>query len=335
MIKASLIVSKPYQENKIFDRANKNLNRDDCLVGFTFLKECFLKHGVDLSTQDINSPDESEIVIFNEMPKQMPSIDNVSKNHLIILESPLVVKNSWEKNNLDHFKNVFSWNDNEPPSSCNYTKINYAFDIPKTIKIDGDRNKLCTLISAHKLSDDENELYTERIKAIRWFEENKPQKFSLYGIGWDKPALTGLMRIFKKIPFLHSLLPFKKYPSYKGKVSNKREVLESYDFALCYENIKDLDGYITEKIFDCFFAGTIPIYLGAKNINRYIPDNCYIDKRKFETYDELYRFLNEMNSEEKFKIRENISNYLNSKEVKQFSAESFANSIVKNIMKGI
>lgn len=31
----------------------------------------------------------------------------------------------------------------------------------------------------------------------------------------------------------------------------------------CFENVRDLPGYITEKIFDCFFAEYIPIYWGG------------------------------------------------------------------------
>ena len=72
------------------------------------------------------------------------------------------------------------------------------------------------------------------------------------------------------------------FPSWKGPIDNKKKVLEQYRFAICYENVQDSPGYITEKIFDCFFAGCIPLYRGASNISDYIPSSCYIDRRKLK-----------------------------------------------------
>jgi hypothetical protein len=42
-------------------------------------------------------------------------------------------------------------------------------------------------------------------------------------------------------------------------VDSKKNTLEKYKFSICYENARDIPGYITEKIFDCFFAGCVPI----------------------------------------------------------------------------
>lgn len=41
-------------------------------------------------------------------------------------------------------------------------------------------------------------------------------------------------------------------------------------------------GYITEKIFDCFFPGVIPIYWGAENVTDYIPQDTFIDRRNLK-----------------------------------------------------
>jgi hypothetical protein len=48
------------------------------------------------------------------------------------------------------------------------------------------------------------------------------------------------------------------YLSYKGKIDSKKDTLEKYKFSICYENARDTPGYITEKIFDCFFAANSP-----------------------------------------------------------------------------
>ena len=53
---------------------------------------------------------------------------------------------------------------------------------------------------------------------------------------------------------------------------------QSVQFALCFEN-SILKGWVTEKIFDCLFTGTIPIYLGAPEICGHVPAECFIDMR--------------------------------------------------------
>lgn len=45
---------------------------------------------------------------------------------------------------------------------------------------------------------------------------------------------------------------------------NKREYLKNFMFCACPENVS-VKGWVTEKIFDAFASGTIPIYYGAHN----------------------------------------------------------------------
>jgi len=57
------------------------------------------------------------------------------------------------------------------------------------------------------------------------------------------------------------------YGSLFGKWVPIIETLKDYRFSICIENFVD-DLYFTEKLLNCFATGTIPIYLGAKNIGR-------------------------------------------------------------------
>ncbi len=77
----------------------------------------------------------------------------------------------------------------------------------------------------------------------------------------------------------------------------KLDVLSRYKFCLGFENTS-FPGYITEKIFDCFLAGTIPIYMGAPDILDYIPRSCFVDLRRFNNYDELGEYLNAFSASE-------------------------------------
>jgi hypothetical protein len=128
------------------------------------------------------------------------------------------------------------------------------------------------------------ELYTERIRAIMHFAAS--DDFDLYGHGWDQPnALI-------PPPALRTLSP-----RFRGEPSDKIATLTGYRFALCFENAV-FPGYITEKIWDCFAAGTIPVYLGAPDVDRHIPRAAYVDAHEYPAYGALERHLRSMTTTE-------------------------------------
>jgi hypothetical protein len=54
------------------------------------------------------------------------------------------------------------------------------------------------------------------------------------------------------------------------------QVLNKYKFVICVENSIQ-NGYVTEKIFNCLFAKSIPIYSGAPNIYSYFNKDVFVD----------------------------------------------------------
>jgi hypothetical protein len=68
-------------------------------------------------------------------------------------------------------------------------------------------------------------------------------------------------------------------------------IFSKYKFIICYEN-SYAPGYITEKIFNCFFAQTIPIYKGSPIIEQYINPNAFIDARNLNKTINLIKKLN-------------------------------------------
>lgn len=162
------------------------------------------------------------------------------------------------------------------------------------------------------------DLYNYRMKAIVHFA-NKPY-FSLFGTNWE--IHTHLTIQEKKA--IVQLNP--------KKIEDKYKVLSKYQFALCFENC-EYPGYITEKIFDCFICGCIPVYKGAPDIDRFIPSNLYIDMRKFSSFEELDLFLQNLTQEEITGYRKRISEYLKSKEFHSFTDRAFANEILGAALK--
>ena len=180
--------------------------------------------------------------------------------------------------------------------------------------------------------EDPHNLYPERVKAIRWFERYAPQDFDLFGVGWDKPALRqGALGRAERLAYKLLGSQFKPFPSYRGRINQKSDVLEKTRFSICYENVRDIPGYVTEKIFDCFFSGCVPVYWGASNITSHIPDNCFIDRRNFKTTHQVWSFLKAMSEVEYKGYQKNIRDFLNSHKAFPYSNQYFSNTIAETI----
>ena len=322
------------KKNFLFENNNAAIG-DNLLTPMVRLREYANSKNIEVGTTDVITVDEADAIVFVDMPKShnktlQDALKSNKNLYLLALESPLVTPRSYEKTSHALFKKVFTWSDElikENPSK--YIKINYAYDIPKSINKNLEsKSKLCCIISGNKKVSFKNELYSERLKAIKWFEKNHIEDFDLYGTGWDEYKIQNKYAnfLFKKSKLSKIIKP--NFTSYKGKVERKKPILEKYKFSICYENARDIPGYITEKIFDCFFAGCVPVYLGADNITEHIPKECFIDKREFDTYEKLYKYMKNMNDEVYMNYLENIESFLNSEKAYQFSSECFAKTLV-------
>ena len=108
----------------------------------------------------------------------------------------------------------------------------------------------------------------------------------------------------------------------KGTVISKSETLSRYKFAICFENMI-LPGWITEKIFDCFAAGCVPIYWGAPEITDVIPAECFIDMRQFEGFHDLRDFLHRMTPTQVTRHRDAARAFLESAGYDRFRPQGF------------
>lgn len=61
----------------------------------------------------------------------------------------------------------------------------------------------------------------------------------------------------------------------------KIETISNYKFNLSLENLGSED-YVTKKLYEPLIARSVPVYLGAPNVNNFVPGNkCYIDEILF------------------------------------------------------
>lgn len=341
MKKISYIVDKPYYNNKIFDSNYLGSNF------FELMKEKFSELGFHISSNDILPPSEADIILYNDYRKKYKFNDKL--HVLIALESIAVKPENFDLKKIEKFDLVFTWN-TDIVDNVKIFNLNYSYDLSysKFLNFDQKKQFICN-ISANKFSNHKSELYSERIKAIEFFEEYDGL-FDLYGFNWDKSfkfpyiynffkalnnfrILRGLGKLLIKLIKVFSLerLIFRNYNCYKGVIDDKYSVLKKYKFSICYENVTDINGYITEKIFDCFKNGTIPIYLGAKDIFEYIPRNTMIHFKDFDNYPDLKDYLEEIDRDKFNSYQNNIKEFLNSNKAKRFDSKENAKTIVNKI----
>ena len=160
------------------------------------------------------------------------------------------------------------------------------------------------------------DLYKKRLDAINYFSHF--EGFDLYGTKWNDVDNLDI----KTQQSIKILKP--------RSVNDKISTMSEYKFALCFENCV-FPGYITEKIFDCFAAGTIPIYLGAPDISDYIPADTFIDYRKYKNFEVLNKFLINLTEKEIHKYLKAIHSYINSQRYSIFTEELFASKILEII----
>jgi len=153
------------------------------------------------------------------------------------------------------------------------------------------------------------DLYKIRIDAVRNFAAR--DDFFLFGYNWDVAQ-----RYVKEI----RNLSFANKPSF---CDNKIHTLSSFRFTLAFENCI-FPGYVTEKIFDAMLAGTVPIYLGAPDIEDYVTKDCFIDYRDYEDFQSLWQDILSWSEDKWLKKREAIKDFLESSAYLPFKEDQVA-----------
>lgn len=362
-----------FNKNRMLeDLETSGFGADNSNYNMALFVRKLMVRGHQVSTIDTEAIEVYDKIIFNEYPEILfTGFPNkylyrllkrgFKELYLINMESAAIKPNNWVISKHAPFKKIFTWHDDYVDNkkyirlhSCSHKKSDQVYFDAK------EHRKFCMLIARQKFSNGEGELYSERVKAIRWFEKKQPQDFDLYGGGWDEFVFKGHLhylnfidyafrrtaRCFPKDRFVNRMLNksakfnrffykifFDKrpqYPSYRGVTGNVRETLKKYKFAICFEN-SSFPGWITERIFDCFLAGCVPVYLGDPNILNRIPEKAFIDMRKFLSYEALYDYLKKMTREEYLERIGAIKGFMESDRSYVFTAEYFADTLLREI----
>jgi alpha(1,3/1,4) fucosyltransferase len=325
-----------HSKNSLFAVEDK-VHRHNPTTTPRLLRQAFLERGIEVNTPDLNQGREIAFDLhFDGRALGSPK----KPRYLIALENPNINKLNASSHYCLNFDLVFTWNmrllqlPNVVPTLIPHPLAGEAFPPLEQ------RDIFSCLINANKAFKEDlpSDLYLERIHTIRWYERHAPDMFELYGLGWEKstPAFTPGARIKRSLSRLKTrLFGIPPFPSFRGELSDKADVLRRARFSYCYENSRDLSNYITEKIFDSLVNGCVPIYWGADNVLDHIPAGCFIDRRNFSSTAEVHQHLISITPDDYAGYQRNILDFLRSDSAAAFSAGNFANLVAERICRDL
>lgn len=287
-------------------------SRDEVAKPFYMLKVALEEMGYDVrfSSHGDDIQDATAVISFNERSERLlTNLSKIPKNKcfLFVFEPPVVVPQLYDRRLTHYFGKIFIMLD-ELVDSRNYFKFYYPQPYQKMLGPipDFSEKKLCVFIAGNKFSPHPQELYSERREMVAFFKENHPEDFDLFGTEWTQYSA----------------------PS----PPNKWDIIKNYKFCFCYENMKKQNGYVTEKIFDAMVGGAVPIYLGATNIEEYIPKTCFLDRRDFSSLEELYNFMKRMDGNTYDSYIQSIRDYFKTPQAQLFSIDNFIQAIKDHLL---
>ena len=348
--------SRQTEGDRLFDPEGAPGASDSTLTPFAHLRSWLNVRGVEVHTADMldaRRPNGRTLNLYLSlgMRRRYPSLarrPDVLLSGFFAFECPIVLPGIYrDLHKIGHaFRRVFSYSTEAAlhpflrgPVRLTHFMYPQPFDaVHEHIWERCDRQFL-VMVNANKVTKVRvNELYTERLASIEFF--NRRREIDLYGLGWDGPPVQLGRRVPRVVQRFERRAKQRweslRQPTdpvrvairqaYRGPTSKKAETLGGYKFALCFEN-SALDGWITEKIFDCFYAGTVPIYWGAPDVERWIPPECFVDMRDFEGYHDLRDFLLSLTDDQIDEYRVAARDFLGSDGFRPFSKHTFAERI--------
>jgi hypothetical protein len=226
------------------------------------------------------------------------------------------------------FDSILTWNDGIAETCERFSKhyIPQYTEQKEIEHLDFDKKKLLVNISSRKYSPTKHpeELYTAREGVIEYYDDYHPNEFTLHGYHWnERPRLIDT--------YYHQVIKSTDYSVYKGIIEDKTDAYRTHRFALSFENMTGIEGYVSEKMFDCLRSGIVPVYWGANNVSEYVPEDVFIDYREYGTPASLHERLRSVTEQEHGEFIKSAQEFLR-KDASQFSIENYAQTLENEIL---
>lgn len=310
---AFLPSSSAYLNNVIFIEKF----RDNCNEPHRLLKAKLAEVGINLNTVDIAATSIIDVLICTRHDYQIGNIRRIVKAHdcacIYWVTEEETVCPLHEKRFLNDpmYDVVLTWR-SDFIDNKNFMRCFYPSPIKVLDKIDfviENKKRRLNIINSFKKSRSKKklDLYNYRIEVAQSLAEK--DACDIYGAGW--PSTT---------------------TNYMGRIESKKNIQSKYLFTLCIENTLGEPGAITEKIFDAFEAGSIPLYLGASDIADYVPENSFISLNERRSADEIISIIDECSNETASDYLESIWDFIGSPAYETFNSVGFVESVQNAII---
>jgi hypothetical protein len=340
--------------DRLFDTANAPTAGEQILEPYVHLRAWLAERGVATHTADLlerGDVEPSELNLYATMGmrtryRSLSRRQDTVLSAFFVNECPIVEPRLFaELDSVDaHFRRMYSFAGDaamrpflRKPVSFQPFRFPYPFDGVIEEAWRRDERGFLAIINGNKVPRlQTDELYSERLRAVAHFETYG--EIDLYGVGWDGPPFrvgeTRVPRSVRRLGYLVERRWDRLRPgrdpllaaarrAYGGPVESKSATLSRYRFAICFENMV-MQGWVTEKIFDCLVAGTIPVYLGAPDIDDWVDPECFVDMRRFSGYEELRDYLHGLSPAELRAYREAGREYFRTPRFRPFTKHAFA-----------
>jgi hypothetical protein len=298
-----------------------------------------------ISLIDINNPLSANMSIsLNHQDNQLSEIISAGipkeNRYLIMLECRQILPNMHSSHVLNEYGHIYA---PSPLWAIEFNPIlfKYGFNLSVSGLPQPLKNRIHTfgLIQRNKYSCIKGEMYSLRREVI--FKMSKRGiDLVLGGPDWNRTtfkAYYDYIKILRFGFFNFRDVEFVIIPKWlrlrnrfvSSSISNKQDFLESVKVAIIIENGLD---YVSEKIFDCFRSGTVPIYVGPELTRFGIPENTVI--RAEANSDDILRVIENIEIYDLELIRNNGWSFLNTKG-QEWSEENVMELLAESILNGI
>ena len=228
-------------------------------------------------TPEGGEPGVYVFIDFDSNPSgKMPKVEGRSPAALVRLEPSVIRPQNIRSDYLEHMSMVIDVG--RSPLASN-SRMNWpqrwTLKHLESPKVAGpERIDRFVIINANKMSFVQGELYS-----LRRLAAQQSSDIDVWGFDWDMPWFRKITKALEEIliPLEHrvGIKPtaikgwFKKPLSFMGTSEDKLSTLASYKYSLVIENSIE---YMSEKLFDSLFSGTLPIYVGPNPVDFGMPE---------------------------------------------------------------
>lgn len=331
-MKHASLVFRRHRKDSVFE-GNAGANFGGWYFPFQHLRDEFRAAGIELSTADMNV---GRKVLF-ELHINVQRRRVAAPMYCYDYEHPHVRAINGSASLLARYRQVYTWNE-ALIDGRHVHRLEIPNDLtPRPVLPFAERGLFCVMVAKNKemRRPSDISLYQDRLRLVRGFERHAPELFSLYGKAWDvppvQPGFSGrLIKLYQQ--WRHRRSGTRPFPSWRGTVASKDDVLRQAKFSICYENLRGGAGYITEKLFDSMINGCVPVYAGASDIASHVPFDCFIDGDRFTEVAELIDHLRGIDEAEYTLRQRAMQSFLGSEAGRRHDQDHFCRTLAAGIL---